>query len=691
MTITRFPLNPILSALLGSAALLSACGGGGAGDPVAPPPVAASVKLEGVAAIGRAFEGAMVSVTDSTGKSASMATPVGADGKYVIDVTGLTAPLVVTATGMVGDLTLTLLSVQAGALPANGSVTVGISPLSHALASMLSSSGNPADLKTSDVSADKVAAKIEVLRAAIAGALTSAGLDASTFNPLTAPIVPGTGTGFDQVIASVKVTTDSGGVVLRDALAGDTSLLLTPATKKEDVEGPKSLPAPAPDAPKLSDAVAAMATLEAALNKCFAVGPADRVTLDANGNVDDVKGECLDVGSFFPGDYLNNSYTGSESYGPQLMDARMTAAKWRLDIDRFTKGTDGNDYATLVMRYTRADGLTSNRVDTVRKFPAPQGDQVVGWHMSGNRRPFDAVVNPFLNRTLFTSAERPLNGQGVQTDQFNGNSYYESGIRLFFNPLRHPNVRAVRLTNDKPGGPLPNAGVVLGRANTTLPSGCGRDARMVIANQTGDVNIGEVGFRSNNSYILDRDSVDPAKPISKSAWKPYNDHAAAPITAPIPAYTRYRFEVFYIGNNSATPDATFSAPHIAAVPLAASGSAFKWAEFTADTAAFVKPGVAIDKPVLAWTLSGGALNPTSVYGYSRVSNGTARTQPGGVVATTADRSATLDNSAPAPGCASGASLAELGTSGFGFRGVGMFLTDPGFVRHENALQWSNYQ
>ena len=81
MTTARLPLNPILSALLSSAALLSACGGGGGVDPVAPPPVAASVKLEGVAAIGRAFAGAMVSVTDSTGKSASMATPVGADGE----------------------------------------------------------------------------------------------------------------------------------------------------------------------------------------------------------------------------------------------------------------------------------------------------------------------------------------------------------------------------------------------------------------------------------------------------------------------------------------------------------------------------------------------------------------------------------------------------------------------------------
>ena len=690
MTLTR--LTSALAAAGVTSTLLVACGGGG-DDTVAPPPppIAASVKLEGVAAMGRAFEGAMVSVTDSAGKSASMATPVGADGKYVIDVTGLKAPLVITATGAVGDSSVTLRSVVA-TLPATGLVKINISPLTHALAAMLNKrNSDPADLTPADFVDADISAKLEVLRAAIANALVAAAVpDAATFNALTATIEPGTHKGVDALLEALKVSLGNSGVELRD-LASNATVVLTKDTAVVDVSGDKSLPAPAPDAPKVDVAVAAVAALEAALNKCFAVVPDDRATLAPDGLVDATKVPCNDLGDAFADDYLNSSYSDREVYSALIKDAAMTGAKWRVEIDRFLKGADRNDYATLVMRYTRSDAVTGNRVDTARNFPVPQGNQFVGWHLSGNQRQFDAQVNVFLNRTLYTSAERPLNGQGVQTDQFNGNSYFESGIRLFFNPLRHPNVRAVRVTNDEPGGPLPAAGVVLGRANTTLPSGCGRDARMVIANQTGDVNIGEVGFRSNNSYILDRDSVDPAKPISKSAWKPYNDHAAAPITAPIPAYTRYRFDVFYIGNNSVTPDATFSAPHIAAVPLAASGSAFKWAEFTADTVAYVKPGAAIDKPVLAWTLPGAALNPTSVYGYSRVSNGTARTQPGGVVATAADRSATLDNSAPAPGCASGASLAELGASGFGFRGVGMFLSDPGFVRHENALQWSNYQ
>ena len=685
MKLTR--LTSALAAAGMTSALLVACGGGGGSDTPAP---AASVKLEGVAALGRAFAGAAVSVTDGT-NTVNAEKPVGADGKYSVNVSSLKAPLIVTATGAVGDNTVTLRSMVA-ALPADGLVKINISPLTHALASLLESvNGNPLELKPSDVSADKISAKVEVLRAAIANALSSAGLDPASFNPLTDLIEPGTGNGMDRVIETVKVSSGSGGVVLRDALGSDAAVTLTPKTTKEDVSGDKGLPKPADDAPKLPEAITAFVALEDALNKCFASAPVARATLAADGLVQDLIGTCLDLGKAFPDDYLNSSYSSRELYSALIKDEALTAATWRVEIDHFQKGGDGNDYATLVLRHTRIDGVTGSRVDVARRFSAPAAGQPAGWRVSGNRRAFDASVNAFLNRTLYTSAERPLNAQGVQPDELNGNSYYESGIRLFFNPQRHTNVRAVRVTNDKVGGVLPAAGVVLGRADTSVPTGCGRAERMVIDNQTGAVGIGAVGFRSNNAYILDRASVNPAKPISKSAWKAVNDHAVAPITAPVPAYTRYKFEVFYTGNNSTTPDAIFTAPHIASVSLASSGADFKWAEFSADTLAYIKPGAAIDKPVVAWTLPAGALNPISSYGYSRVSNGTARTQPLVSVADPAARSAALDNTTPPAGCAGGAALAELGSSGGGFRGVGVFVSDPRFVRHENAVQWVNYQ
>ena len=693
MKTPRFHLNPILAATLSAAALLSACGG----DDNTSTPAVQTVTLDGVAAVGRAFTGATVSVTDSTGKTVTAPAKVGADGKYSVDVTGLVAPLVVSAKGMIGDAEVTLVSAVVAALPASGSITITVSPLTNALAAMLAPSGNPATLTPANVTATALAAKLDVLRAAIAAALTSAGLDATTFNPITATVTVGSGTGADKVIETVKVTPVEGGVTLRDALGSDAVLTLTPATVTADVSGARSLPAPPAGAPSVADVVAKVAAIEAALNKCFAAVPANRFVVDPGGNSMTAQAACTDLGNSFANDtdYLQSSYNAFENYNAIGLDPAMTGAAWRVEIEAFRKGDDGNDYVTLAWRFTRADGLTGNRVDVIRKFATPMAGQPTGWVISGNRRAFDATVNAVVNRYLYLSPERPVGAGGVQVDQFNGTSYYESGLRLYFNPNRHANVRSVRITNAVAGtGPLPAAGVVLTRADlaNVNTNGCRRDDRMVIANQTGNVNLSSITFRSNNTYVLDRASVDAAKPISKSAWKAYNEYAAVPISAPVPAYTRYKFEVFNVGNTSGVADATFTAPHIAAVPLAASAASYKWAEFSADTLAYIQPGPAKDTLPVAWTLPAGGVNPTSTYSFARLAGGgTARYGSSALVTRPADRSVVMDNLSVAAGCTSGPAFPELAATGFGFRGVGLFLSDARFVRRENGVQWVDQQ
>ena len=688
MNTPRFKLNPVFAAVIGAAALLSACS-----DNDDPPAVVQTVTLDGVAVTGRAFVGATVSVTDSTGKTVTAPVNVGADGKYSVDVTGLTAPLVVFAKGTVGDNELTLVSAVVAALPASGSVSASVTPLTNAVAAMLAPSGDPAALTPANVTAAAMLAKLEVLRAAIASALTSAGLDAATFNPITTTITIGSGTGADKLIETVKVTPVEGGVTLRDALGSDASLTLTPATATADVSGDKSLPAPAPDAPNVADVVAKVAQIEAALNKCFAAAPAARFVVDAGGTSMTAQPACNDLGDNFAddGDYLHNSYSAFENYNAIGLDPLMTGSTWRVEIDAFRKGDDGNNYATLVWRYARADGFAGNRVDVLRKFAAPATGQPTGWVISGNRRAFDGSVNAVVNRYLYLSPERPVGAGGVQVDQFNGTSYYESGLRLYFNPNRHPNVRSVRISNVVAGvGPLPATGVVLTRADlaNVNTNGCRRDDRMVIANQAGNVNVSSVTFRANNTYVLDRASVDAAKPISKSAWKPYNEFAAVPISAPVPAYTRYKFEIFNNGNTSGVADASFTAPHLAAVPLAASAASYKWAEFSADTLAYIQPGPAKETLPVAWALPAGAVNPTSAFAFARLAGGgTARYGSGALVAAPGDRSVVMDNVTVAPGCSTGPAFLELNATGFGFRGVGLFISDAQFVRRENGVQW----
>ena len=61
------------------------------------------------------------------------------------------------------------------------------------------------------------------------------------------------------------------------------------------------------------------------------------------------------------------------------------------------------------------------------------------------------------------------------------------------------------------------------------------------------------------------------------------------------------------------------------------------------------------------------------------------------MASPSNRSVVMDNLAVAPGCAAGPAFPELGNAGFGFRGVGLFLSDAQFVRHENGVEWVNQQ
>ena len=52
-----------------------------------------------------------------------------------------------------------------------------------------------------------------------------------------------------------------------------------------------------------------------------------------------------------------------------------------------------------------------------------------------------------------------------------------------------------------------------------------------------------------------------------------------------------------------------------------------------------------------------------------------------------DRSVVMDNVTVAPGCSTGPAFPELNATGFGFRGVGLFISDAQFVRRENGVQW----
>ena len=77
-------------------ALLSACGGGGGGDSTTPDPTTPTTTiLTGTAATGAALTNAKITVKDN--KGASKTATADANGNFSVDVTGMTAPLIIQA------------------------------------------------------------------------------------------------------------------------------------------------------------------------------------------------------------------------------------------------------------------------------------------------------------------------------------------------------------------------------------------------------------------------------------------------------------------------------------------------------------------------------------------------------------------------------------------------------------------
>lgn len=563
---------------------LASCGGGGgsATTNANTNTTAAATAISGTAAYGSAFAGATVTVTDAAGvQRSATAAP---DGSFTVDVTGLAAPFVITATGTVGGVTSTFVSLQADAVKAGETRTVNVTPLTTAIAALLADSGNPLDLTdTATLKAKANAADIkkaaDALRAVLANVVSASGGD-TAFDPIATPF-KADHTGLDGVLDAVKVTVADSGVVLTNAFApmaesaaDAASVLLSKASLSTP---PAALPAPAMTA---SSIAGILETWRAQLDACFALSADNRVTV-AGGTVTAVKGACANISGFDPA-YKSNGYTLLQRYGDLLSDPAMTGAKFSTpEVLTLVKSDAGEDLAIFRLSYKRSDGDSNHVVDVAqRKFTSTATDS--GWRVVGNQRDYDAAVESRFDR---------------MTDMKTGKVQYRSGLRLYFNPLG-PNasdVNAVRVTG--PG--LPSAGVVLGRS-TAL----GTADYLQIQNKTGTLTYSSSNTRTSSAFILSVANAD------KSAvdWQGTNSNwATTPLAefASIKPFSRYKFEVFR--NTTDTAPKTVFYARMTAAPVAPSfGGALQWNMLNAASKAYLDPSnaekaAALASATIAWT------------------------------------------------------------------------------------------
>jgi hypothetical protein len=180
---------------------LSACGGGGGGGSSS----GSGTVISGTAAAGAAIIGT-ATIKDSSVPPKTKSVPIAADGKYSIDVSGLTAPFMLRADGDVGGRRYSLFSAATSA-DVNG--TINITPLTDLIVANIAG-----DIAANYYNADNFSgitkaeldAQIATVTAQLLPVLTSLGLD-NSINLLRTSF-NSDHTGMDAVMDVLKVSVD---------------------------------------------------------------------------------------------------------------------------------------------------------------------------------------------------------------------------------------------------------------------------------------------------------------------------------------------------------------------------------------------------------------------------------------------------------------------------------------------------
>ncbi len=397
-----------------SAGLLTiyGCGGGGSGT-------AASTTFSGVAATGAPFVGGSVVVTDATGATAGTAT-TGADGSYTLnfDPAKFTAPFVITVTGNIGNAEETLVSVQ----PSSGNATVNITPITNAIAALLSSSGNPLDL-VANIATDKAnitAANVgdveKGFRDALAANMTAMGLDPATDNLLNTTF----NAKLDKLLDNVKIEVTSSGEIKMSTSAGsavddlaDTGT--TPAAVKsvtlaKGVKPSAALAAnlPAAAAGQTPIGIDALENARLAMNACFALPAATRYSAGTYAS------QCANLAT---ASYKHEGRTAAQEFGTTaglIADSGNDGMVFQKpEILRQLSATPTRERLVVRLSAKRADGQMRELTTVAENNPVGY----TGWQLVGNQRDFETFVNGVAANRI--SANSPASNR------------YETGLNLY--------------------------------------------------------------------------------------------------------------------------------------------------------------------------------------------------------------------------------------------------------------------
>ena len=543
--------------------------------------------LTGVVASGRPLAGASVSVIDSdTATADPAAVTAGADGSYSVDVSGLKAPFLVQATALVEGVTTRTVAVVP-TVTANASNIANVTPLTNAVAALVAPGGDPQALAApATLSASATPQKVSDASALVVNTLgTDPAIKAAlpaNFDPLKTAFTAN-GIGVDAVLDQLAVDVSGAGVSITNLAAPVVGGgVQTPVTLTSTTTVAPTLPASA-TAGTLPTA-AEIAALGAKYEACLALPMAQRVTLDSAGNVTAVSAKC----NYAPSDWKSDGRTWAQQVG-QFTFAKdlFTGAKVGKGIVALTLAPDNftdpkvfkhpycNTSTCVVVRYplTTASGQSTVGDWTLAKVGT-------AWDFIGNQRPYRTFPEARLNRVIASNTT----AAAATGSAYNYKNRFESALRLLFD-LNSPgtaDIRAVRFTG--PG--LPDAGVVLFRSQR-----CGTDDRMAITYQNGSTRQFNSPAQftlwtssSSTEFVLDAANLDGTPltmptPVLNTTTNSFPNYSPVPVekqSTLIPAWSRYKIEVFRFTPLSDDPDEIIYARVDTPAENAALGATKQW-------------------------------------------------------------------------------------------------------------------
>jgi hypothetical protein len=500
--------------------------------------------ISGVAASGAPMENADVTITCAdgsvkTGTSNSV-------GYFSIDLgAGCPAPYVLVASVSVGDAKQTLVSVQPTAV--QGSATVNITPLTHAISATLASNGDPLTLASAiasekdNITPAAVTERNNALVTSLASAMQAAGVSGTP--NLISSTFDANRSGIDKLLDNLKVVVGPSGVNITNTAAskvddmanvGNASVASDLSASSITISKATNFSAALPALPAALDDASVVDAVQRALNDCFALPAANRINLTTGVTL----GKCADLTRDFvdADNYKHDGKNLAQEFTRWMTGTLFDDAKFlKPEIVRFFSNSETDARALVRFGLQRTDGV-GEWFTTVAEKSTRTGNS---WKLRGNQRDYKVFVNAYVVR------EEQLVSRTVAANSPNNRpagAYYHSGLNLYFGINSANTVSQVKYV--KVTGPgLPDAGVYL-----RYMSGC--DSYYVIASGPS-----ATPTTCTSTYRMQYRKAGSADPENNATQSGFTDASTEPYYArpaktdtqvqAIAPFSAYRYEIVY--------------------------------------------------------------------------------------------------------------------------------------------------